>query len=216
MVNKDKIVRAEIFDMSGRLIVSTKTLEFPKDFFSLRGLDFVVFKSNEIMEVPKGEKVEAVFYYRNGTRVKYTTKIDLATDFQVNVHLGSEYVVLEERRRYYKTEANIPGYIKVVFHGDEVICPDPPVKVNIVNINLGGVFIASPYELSNEDRILLSFLDGAVEVTAEILRVQCDDGGNIAGYGCQFEKLAQSEEEALSRFIFDCQLAQRERERGRI
>lgn len=216
MVNKDKIVRAEIFDMSGRLVVSTKTLEFPKDFFSLKGLDFVVFKSNEIMEIPKGEKVEAVFYYRNGTRIKYTTKIDLATDFQVNVHLGSEYVVLEERRRYFKTEANIPGFIKVIFRGDEVICPPSPVEVNIVNINLGGVFISSPTDLHNEDKILLSFLDGALEVTAEILRVQCNDDGVVAGYGCQFDKLTQSEEEKLSRFIFDCQLAQRERERGRL
>lgn len=215
MLNKDKIVRADVVDKDGNLIVTTKQLEFPKDFFALRGTEFVVFKGTNIKEIAIGEPVDVIIYYRNGSRFKYETKIDLATDLQVNVHLGQQYVVLEERRRYYKTETNIEGTACNITRGDETVDGQRDFIVKLVNINLGGVFLTSPeFEFLNGDCFDLKILDGDVVVPTEILRTQCDENGKIVGYGCKFIRLTPAQEERVGRHIFDCQLIFREKNRG--
>lgn len=215
MINKDKIVRADIVDKNGKLIITTKQLEFPKDFFAMKGTEFVVFKGNNIKEIAIGEPVNVIIYYRNGSRFQYDTVIDLATDLQVNVHLGQQYVVLEERRRYYKTETNIEGIVSNIVRGEELVDDHRDFPVRILNINLGGVFMTSPeFEFINGDCFDLSILDGEVVIPAEILRTQCDENGKIVGYGCKFIHLTPGQEERVARHIFDCQLIYREKNRG--
>ena len=211
VLNKDKIIKAEIYDSQGRTVISTKTLEFPKDFFSIKSSEFVVFKGTNILPINKGEKIEAVFYYINGTRIKYKTVIDLATDMQVNIHLGNDYVVMEERRRYFKTETNISGIVKALTRGEETLVFEKPVQINIKNINIGGVFMMSPYEFELADIINLCFLDNRITIDTEILRVQTDKENKITGYGCRFKKLPTPDEEIIARFIFELQVAEREK-----
>lgn len=217
MINKDKIVRADIVDANGNLIVTTKQLEFQKDFFAIGGKEFVVFKGTDIKEIAIGEPVKVIIYYRNGSRFQYETKIDLATDLQVNVHLGQQYAVLEERRRYYKTETNISGTVSNIIRGEDKALmgdhKDFPVRLH--NINLGGIFMSSPeFEFLNGDCFDLSILDNEVVVPAEILRTQCDENGKVIGYGCKFIRLTPAQEERIGRHIFDCQLLSREKNRG--
>lgn len=217
MLNKDKIVRADIVDKNGKLIITTKQLEFPRDFFNLKGTEFVVFKGANIKEIAIGTPVDVIIYYRNGSRFQYDTVIDLATDLQVNVHLGQQYTVLEERRRYYKTETNIEGTATNIIRGEEkeLVGDHKIFNVRLVNINLGGVFLTSDeFEFYNGDCFDLSILDGEVVVPTEILRTQCGDDGKIIGYGCKFIRLTPSQEERVGRHIFECQLIYREKNRG--
>ena len=211
MLNKEKIVKAEIFDTKGNVVISTDTLEFPKDFFSFSSKEFVVLKGNCKIPANKGDKVEAIFYYRNGNRVKYETVIDLATDFQVNIHLGKDYTLLEERRGSFKTCTNIAGKILMYTRNQETEEFSPELNANILNINIGGIFMSADFDFEPGDKFLLSFLDGKVKPMTQILRRQpVGDTGKI-GFGCKFEALTPSEEETVSRFIFDCQLQERER-----
>ena len=212
MLNKDKIVRAEIFDREGRCIVSTQTLDFPKDFFNLKGTEFVIFKSDKVLPINKGEKVSAIFFYRNGTRIQYDTVIDVATEMQVNVHLGRDYKVLEERRRYYKTQTDLEAMVTEVFRGEEKPENSDKIPVRIANMNIGGVFmLPSAFEFWAGDRFILSMINDKIVVMCEVLRLQRDTDNNLQGYGCRFESLTKTQEEIIGRFLIECQLAERER-----
>ena len=211
VLNKDKIIKAEIFDSQGRTIISTKALEFPRDFFNVKTSEFVVFKGSNILPINKGEKVDAVFYYLNGMRVKYITTIDLATDMQVNIHIGQEYTVLEERRRYYKTETNLIGTVSLYTREEENVIVDPPINIRIKNINIGGIFMMSPFEFQIGDIYVLNILDCKLTLSTEILRIQRDNEGKITGYGCRFINTSRPQEEIITRFIFECQRVEREK-----
>lgn len=213
MLNKDKIVKVEVYDTKGRTVVSTYSPEIQKDFFAVTGTEFVILKSPNVLPVSKGEKVDVVFFYQNGTRVKYVTTVDLATDMQVNVHIGNEYTVLEERRRFFKAETNIIGKISAYSREETENAFEEPLYVRIRNINLGGVFLVSNFEFKVGDVFMLTILKNPVNVSTEVLRTQRDSEGKITGYGCRFLNLSPASEESIARFIFECQIQERERKK---
>ena len=61
---------------------------------------------------------------------------------------------------------------------------------------------------------MLLMFGGEMELLTEILRAQKVLGTDtIDGFGCRFLSITQSQEERLARFIFDCQLAEREKQK---
>lgn len=214
VINKDKIVRFDVKAKSGDLIISTDTFDFPIDFFDTKNTDFVVLKGKEIEIADIGQAVDVIVYYKNGDRYKYNTVLDLATDMQVNVHLGSDFVMMEERRGSFKTATDSDAYVEEIIRDDEEpVIFDTPLKIKIKNINIGGIFMESDYPFKIHDIMSLSFIDGKLRTATEILRKQFDKKGNLTGYGCKFMELNLSEEAIVSRFIFDCQIAEREKQK---
>ena len=61
------------------------------------------------------------------------------------------------------------------------------------------------------DQLMFSLLDGEMEILSEILRVQTLEDGTILGYGCRFTSITSQQEERIARFLFDCQMIERER-----
>lgn len=214
MVNKDKISRVLVYDSKGKLLISTKSVFFPKDFFKIKGKDLVMLKGSDFPLISKGENVEIIFEYINGNRVKYDTTIDLCTEYQVNFHAG-QGEVLAERRRSFKVSVDFNGHSPFYIRGEEMYAFDDPIMLHFVNINLGGVYFSSDAEFETGDQVMLNFLDGEMQLLAEILRVQKNEEGNIDGYGCRFLDVNQTQEERLARFIFDCQLLERERRKAK-
>lgn len=210
MINKDKINRVLIYNLSGRLMVATASVSFPKDFFKIKGKDLVMLKGKDFPLIPKGELIEAIFEYVNGNRVKYKTTIDICTEYQINFHVG-EGEVLEERRRSFKVMVDFNGISPFYIRGEEMYSFDDPIELHFVNLNLGGVYFTSNSAFEAGDQVMLSFLDGDMQILAEILRIQRKDDGSVDGYGCRFLNVNQSQEERLARFIFDCQVAERDR-----
>ncbi len=214
MVNKDKISRVLVYDSKGKLLISTKSVFFPKDFFKIKGKDLVMLKGSDFPLISKGENVEIIFEYINGNRVKYDTTIDLCTEYQVNFHAG-QGEVLAERRRSFKVSVDFNGHSPFYIRGEEMYAFDDPIMLHFVNINLGGVYFNSDAEFEKGDQVMLNFLDGEMQLLAEILRVQKNEEGNIDGYGCRFLDVNQTQEERLARFIFECQLLERERRKAK-
>jgi len=214
VINKDKISRVLVYDAKGKLIISTKSVFFPKDFFKLKGKELVMLKGSDFPLISKGENIDVVFEYLNGTRIKYDTTIDLCTEYQVNFHVG-QGEVLEERRRSFKVSVDFNGLSPFYIRGEEMYAFDDPIMLHFVNINLGGVFFNSDSEFEKGDQVMLNFLDGDMQLLAEILRVQKNDEGGIDGYGCRFLEVNQTQEERLARFIFDCQVLERERRKAK-
>ena len=101
MIKKDKIGRVVIYDSQDRMLLATKSVFFPKDFFRIKDRDLVMIKGKGLPLIPKDEYITAVFEYINGLRMKYKTSVDLSTEYQMNFHVG-DGIALEERRASFK------------------------------------------------------------------------------------------------------------------
>lgn len=213
MINKEKITKADIYDENGILLLSTKSITFPRDFFKLRGLELVSVKGNDLPIFHKDDKIKIIFEYMNGTRIECMSKVDISTDQQLNFHVG-EGVVLEERRRSFKVETIEPAFIKRIERNEEVLDPETAQDATILNINLGGVLLKTDAELLVDDIIDLSIVPVPLDLRAKILRRQTDISGELVGYGCCFLDVTTIQEEKLARHLLECQLAERERRRN--
>lgn len=212
MINKDKILRVLLYDLSGRLLITTSSVYFPRDFFKIKGAELVMLKGKDFPIIPKGENIDAIFEYRDGTRVKHRTSMDLCTEYQINFHVR-EGELLPERRRSFKITVDFDGNSPFYIRGEELFPFEAPVELHFVNLNVGGVFFNSNSQFEKGDQVMLSFFGGDMKLLAEVLRVQRNENGEIEGYGCQFLNASQSQEERLAKFILDCQILERERQK---
>lgn len=211
MINKDKINKVIIYDRNGKLLLTTKSVFFPRDFFGIKGKELVMLKGSDFPLITKDEYIDVVFEYLNGTRIKYTTTVDLCTEYQINFHVG-EGIALQERRRYFKVCVQFSGTSPFYIRDEEMCTFDTPMKVDFVNLNIGGAYLRSSFEFQPEDQVMLNFLDGEMELLAEILRAQKNQDTDVVdGYGCRFLNVTSQQEERLARFILECQLIERER-----
>lgn len=169
MINKDKINRVLVYNQRGRMLLSTKSVSFPRDFFKIRGKDLVMLKGTDFPLISKGEPVEVIFEYFNGDRVKYNTLVDICTEYQINFHVG-EGEVLQERRRSFKVMVDMNGLSPFYIRGEEMFAFDDPIELHIINLNLGGVFFSSTSGFEVGDQVMLNFLDGEMKLLIEVLR----------------------------------------------
>lgn len=203
-IDKKKIIKIDVYSFQKGLVLSSYVFNVTRD----ERTNFIqlLIKGSNIREIEKGTQVEVILYYINGDRVKYDTTIDVCTEFQINVTLGDKCTMLEERRRYYKLDTDLNASIAMLSRGDEDIIFEEPVFGKFKNINIGGVFLICNYEFKAQDIIVISFkvLGKELDLSTKILRVE-KDGRQISGYGCQFLKLKNWQEEVLARYIHKIQ-----------
>jgi hypothetical protein len=217
MINKEKIQKLSVYDVNERILVSVAAdkISFPKDFFRMKKTDLVVIKSKGLPVLFQGTKIIVIFEYLTGLRMKYMTEVDLGSETQMNFHVG-DGLALEERRRFYKVPVDFDGFALLFVKDDEITSFDPPLPVHFSDLNLGGVFFQTPgYTFAQGDQVQLNFINGEMTLLCEVLRIQKNPDDTIKGYGARFVVITSAQEERLSRFIFDCQLAERERRRKR-
>lgn len=212
MVNKDKISKVDVYDVNKNLILTVKEVYFPKDFFKIRGKELVLIKGKDLPLLGKGQYIELIFEYINGTRVKYETTVDIGTEQQINFHL-SDGVILEERRRSFKVCAEFEGVSNYYIRNNDAIVFEEPLKLKFRDINIGGTYFYCEVEFEPEDMVMMSFLDGKIEVMAQILRKNKYEEQHLFGYGSKFLDITPAQEEAIARFLIECQLIEREKRR---
>lgn len=212
MINKDKIFKVDIYGQDGVRLLTTGSFSFPKDFFRIKGWELVAIKAKDLPVLKKEEKISAVFEYINGTRIKCETKVDISTPYQMNFRVD-EGEVMEERRGSYKV--NTPGavadIIRIEKNEDEVVDMVEPYSAKIININLSGVLMNCDLKLSKGEIITMRILNGTIELRGEVLRRQLNDNNEFVGYGCKFLDVSKVQEEKIAKYIFDCQIAERDR-----
>jgi hypothetical protein len=193
--------------------VPADKISFPKDFFRLKQTDLVVIKAKDLPVLFQGAKIVAIFEYLTGLRMKYVTEVDLGSETQMNFHVG-DGLALEERRRFYKVPVDFYGTATYMIRDEEITPFDPPLPIHFSDLNLGGIFFScDTKDFLQGDQVQTVFIDGEMSLLSEILRVQKNPDDTIKGYGARFLTITGAQEERLSRFIFDCQLAERERRR---
>jgi hypothetical protein len=215
MINKERIQKLTVYDVNDRVLFSVPAdkISFPKDFFRIKQADLVVIKAKDLPVLFQGAKIVVIFEYLTGLRMKYITEVDLGSETQMNFHVG-EGLALEERRRFYKVPVDFYGTATFMIRDEEITPFEPPLPIHFSDLNLGGIFFScSTYDFLQGDQVQAVFIDGEMSLLSEILRVQKNPDDTIRGYGARFLTITGAQEERLSRFIFDCQLAERERRR---
>ena len=214
MINKEKVLKIDIYDQKKILIAASKVFTFPKELFKSKNQISVSVKCANMRVLKKNEPITVIFEYVNGTRVQCQTTVDAATRIQIDFHAGNE-IELEERRASFKITTSEPAEIVAIERNFSISNLEEFIKAKILNINLGGVLMKTGTAFEPKDVVYLRmFKEDPLEIRTEILRKQTDSNGQVIGYGCKFTEVTQQEEERLARYIFECQVAERERKRN--
>lgn len=214
MLSRERILKLDILtpDNAKILTANNKQFSIPVVTNNVTGQSetMLIVKGRDIPEIEHNSEISVITYMRSGERVKYPGFVSLSTEFQLNVLLRTARAqVMEERRRYYKVEADIRCIINAIERGGERIAMTKPATAKIKDMNIGGVFLCfCDEDLRKEDQLLLNMElgDKRVDVAAEIIRVQFNAAGDPMGYGCRFLNVPPSLEETFARFVFNVQL----------
>ena len=214
MLSRERILKLDILtpDNTKILTASNKQFSIPIVTNNMTGQSetMLIVKGKDIPEIDRNSEITVITYMRSGERVKYPGFVSLSTEYQLNVLLRiARAQVMEERRRYYKVEADIQCIINSIERGGARIALTKPATAKIKDMNIGGVFLCFCNEdMRKDDKLMLSMELGGrmVDVAAEIIRVQFNAAGDPTGYGCRFLNVPPSLEEVFARFVFNVQL----------
>ncbi len=156
-----------------------------KDTFSLNEVDFVTIIFNMI----DGER-----FSQTGTIAKIENQF-------ITIDLDEKINKIEERRKSLKIQCNLSGEITIM---------NKTISVEIKNISIGGVFVAIEADLPLHNVLFLKVNEIDVVADITVIRQQKDKLGTIIGYGCQFYKLNDRNEEKIFQYINNCLLKERQ------
>lgn len=212
MLSRDQILKIDILTPDHTRILSASYKQF-----SLQSTDgtenssdtMLIIKGKGLPEIEHYASVSVVASMRNGKRIKFPSYVSVSTDLQLNIVIKSgQSKPLEERRRYYKIDVNIPCVINCVERNGKRSVLDKPYITQISDLNIGGIFLCICSEpLEKDDKLMLTIDLGenVIDLDATILRVQKNAAGDITGYGCQFVDISAAEEDIISQFVFQLQ-----------
>ncbi|MCH5199942.1 MAG: PilZ domain-containing protein [Oscillospiraceae bacterium] len=220
MLSRERILKLDILTPDNTKILSANNRQFSipivTNHVTGQSETMLIIKGRDIPEVEHNTEISVITYMRSGERVKYPGFVSLSTEYQLNVLLRTARAqVMEERRRYYKVEADIRCVINTIERDGKHIALDRPATAKISDMNIGGVFLCFCDEQLLQGDLLqmsLALEDKLVDVPAEIIRVQFNAAGDPTGYGCRFLKVPPSLEETFARFVFNVQLDNLKRE----
>lgn len=214
MISRERILKLDVLTPDNTRILTANSRQFsiPIVTNSVTGQSetMLIVKGRDIPEIERNSEISVITYMRSGERIKYPGFVSLSTEYQLNVLLRtSRGQVMEERRRYYKVEADIQCIINSIERNGGRIALTKPATAKIKDMNIGGVFLCyCDEDMRQGDRLMLSMELGnkMVDVAAEIVRVQINAAGDPTGYGCKFLNVPPSLEEVFARFVFNVQL----------
>jgi c-di-GMP-binding flagellar brake protein YcgR len=139
--------------------------------------------------------------------------VRLASKNQLNaLILKTEQVI--ERRSSLKVRSDLSFYINSFLRDDEDITKDVPgMKVDILNLSIGGMLISSNYNLMVNDILTFYFQyekSRVILLMAKVIRIDKTYDVNtkvlsMVSYGCKFEKVSPYDEAIISMYLYDRQ-----------
>lgn len=214
MIFGGKVIKVEVLDTKGTLLLSTdKHFVIPMNINSDED-SIVIIKGRDLPELEYNSIVSLILTTKSNDRIKLMGSVAVSMDKQLNVRVmrSSTTQLLEERRRYYKLKVNVGGRALFFVRDEKTIRYDEPLHLDVLDINVGGMFIVCKSEYMEDDLVCVEvdlFDDYPLNAAVRILRVQRDGEGNIIGYGCEFQGLTAAQEDYIGRFIYKVQSEER-------
>lgn len=210
MLSRDKILKIDIVTMGNTRILSANNKQFSIQDYNGNSDAMLIIKGKGLPEIAHNSTVFVIAYMRNGQRIKYPSNVSMSSNIQLNLIIKvNSAQVLQERRRYYKVEVNVPCVINTVERNGNRTVLDSPYLTKIKDINIGGVFLCmNNYEkLEVNDKLMLTMdlNEKILDVDAEVLRVQRNAAGDVEGYGCKFINVPASVEDIISWYVVELQ-----------
>ncbi|HOT22462.1 MAG TPA: PilZ domain-containing protein [Sedimentibacter sp.] len=203
MIDTDKIVK--IYDEDSKLIGKGQLLSLNEKIIKVKGTGLPILsrKTNVIIEI----------YSEFVGISRYCCRIDLASDNQLNAHIVKKKPDIE-RRNSLKVRTDLSYYVESLYRNDKDITKDfPNMKINLINLSIGGMLISSNYELYINDIITFNFQykKTAVLLKAKVIRIDKIYDENqknlfFYNYGCIFEEMPPNIEMIITRYLYIRQL----------
>ncbi len=215
-----KVIKVEVLDEKDRLLVtSEKGFTLPQNMMSDED-SIVIIKGRDLPELDRNTIVSVVTTTKRADRIKYPGAVSMSMDTQLNVKIlhSNDSQLLKERRRYFKVKVVESGRALFYVRDEKTVRFEEPVEIKMLDINVGGVFIAcEDNEFMENDLVCLDinlFIDNPLNAAARVLRVQRNADGSIQGYGCEFQGLTAAQEDLIGRYILKVQTEIRAKKTG--
>lgn len=212
-----KIIKVDVLDEKGTLIHSAEKGFVVPNNIAADEDGIIMIKGRGLPEFERNTIVSVVTTSKGGDRVKYMCTVTVSLDTQLNVKIlrNNNTQLLEERRRFYKLKIKETGRALFYIRDEKTVRYDEPRGIEILDINVGGIFMVVDDEFLVDDLICVEldlFEEYPLNAAARVLRIQREPDGKISGYGCEFQGLTAAQEDYVSRFIYKIQSEMRQKE----
>lgn len=196
----------KIYNTNRELLGSGHLLNITSDTIKIKGDDLPIINSRTEVYIEIYDELTGIS--------PYCCEIGVASRNQLNVHIISKENIIE-RRHSLKVRTDLSFYIDQLFRNSEDITKEVPnMKINLLNLSIGGMLISSNYDLLLNDEITFYFQYAKFQLIllhAKIVRIdkkQDSDNDEIStvNYGCCFEKMARYNEAVITQYLYDRQL----------
>lgn len=203
MITTDKLVK--IYDADNNLIGKGHLLSLSMRIIKVKGSNLPILNSKT--------KIIIEIYNEISGIGRFDCYVKLASYNQLNAQIIKKDAVIE-RRKSLKVRTDLSFYIETLYRSDEDITKDfPNMKINILNLSIGGMLISSNYNLYINDIITFSFQYEKIVVLlkAKVVRIDkiYDNNANhlsICNYGCIFEQMPSYYEDIITKYLYIRQL----------
>lgn len=204
MENTDKLVK--IYGEDKKLLCSGHLLSISNGIIMVKGYDLPIIesKTNVIIEI-----------YNDFSGISpYICKVNLSSTNQLNAFIVRTDPNIE-RRNALKIRTDLSFYVDTLYRNDEDITKDvPKVKINMINLSIGGMLLSSNYNLMIDDIITFKFQYDNYQIIllkAKVIRIdkifnKVTKELSALNYGCVFEKMSSYNEAVITKYLFDRQL----------
>jgi len=178
--------------------------------------DTIIVKGNNLPILNSGLEIFVEIYDELVGISPYLCTVSVGTRNQLTAKIQRKDPVIE-RRNTLKIKTDLSFYVNSIHRNGEDITEEfPKVKINVLNLSIGGMLISSNIELLVGDIITYYFKYykyKSIPLEAKIIRIDLlenDDihehGGNDINYGCYFLSMSGNDESVILQYLFDRQL----------
>jgi len=174
----------------------------------------IIVKGNYLPVLSSGINIYVNIYNERVGVSPYFCKVSVASKHQLTAQILKKDLIVE-RRRALKVRTDLFFYINRIHRNNEDITDDVPIiKINVLNLSIGGMLVLSNYDFLTNDEITFYFKYykyKPILLEAKIIRIdklkdEEDETRISLNYGCHFLNISSNDESIMFRYLFDRQI----------
>lgn len=196
----------KIYDVDKNYLGRGHLLNMASGIIKIKGRNLPILKS--------GTQIFIEIYNEFVGVSPYYCKVSIASANQLNALIKKTEPIIE-RRQSLKVRTDLSFYAEAFYRDDEDISEDfPNMKINMLNLSIGGMLISCNYNLDINDIIVFNFQyedSKIILLKAKIIRIDkiIDNLTNELSsfnYGCMFDKMSPYDEAIIVKYLYHRQL----------